>query len=203
MNGATLTPELRVAAPELARRLAAILLSLAALIARGFLRDPRRVGLIVPLCNYLNRTIGRFARLMARGAAGRRRAGVSRAARRSGSRAALPASSGWLIAPLRHDAVAHALQLKHLLGQPDAVAILAQLPQAARILRPVCRMLGFSPVPVPAAVPMARPLPAVQVQVRAVEVAAVMVPAPRPLHETVPCPHVLWPWFPRKPAPSS
>jgi len=58
-------------APDFSRRLRLILTTLAALIARRFLREPRLAALIVPLWSRLQRAARRFERLMARLTAGR------------------------------------------------------------------------------------------------------------------------------------
>ena len=140
---APLSPALREAAPEFARIAAAILADLIALIARGFLRTPMRVTSVIPLCNYIGRTTRRLARLMARLPAPT----PPRAPRpgRSGGPAPirLPTTKGWLIADLKYEAANFASQLNHLLNRPESVALLAHFPQAGRILRPICRMLGL------------------------------------------------------------
>ena len=216
MQAVALPPELRAAAPALAGRLGTILRDLSALIARAFLRNPARVGLTILLCNRLNRAVRRFDHLMARIAAGI----VLRPPRpdpRIGTRSrtsvaprplAPPSAPGWLVADLRHEAMGYASQLNHLLSEPETAALLAQCPQAVRLLRPVCHMLGLvHPVLPPGhrarkppAVPAPEPAPRREPR-------AVTQPEPfraepsfRPLHETVPCEHVFSPWLPHKAA---
>lgn len=211
MHAALLTPELRAAAPGLARRIGVILVAVAALVARAFLRNPRRVGLIVPLCSRLNRACHRLGRLMAGIAAG----AAPRAARpgQGSGRpvAVLPSARGWLIADLRHEAVAYAWQLRHLLAEPESAAIIAAVPRVMAILRPFCHMLSLfpparpprparaapaaaaSPVPAPAEAPPGRSPPSAGAP-------PPPIAPPRPLHETAPCAHVGWPWFPGKAA---
>jgi hypothetical protein len=75
MPAAALPPDLRAAAPGLAGRFVLIMASLVAVIARRYLRMPRRVALIVPLCAYLARAGRRFERLAARLAARKLRPG--------------------------------------------------------------------------------------------------------------------------------
>src|SRR5882757_10310067 len=70
MNAATIPDELRLTAPDLARRFGVIMAAIAALVARAFLRDPRYVTIIVALWTRLNRAASRFERIMARLAAG-------------------------------------------------------------------------------------------------------------------------------------
>lgn len=205
-------------AAALAAGLGVILGGLAALIARAFLRDPGRVALIVPLWYYLNRTIRRFAAAIGRPPAAPRPRGASRA-RASRPPAILPRSRAWLIAALRHEGVGFASQLNHLLAEPANARLIAAAPHAARLLRPVCHLLGISPPalarpgairpsaprppPRPAPHPEPRPAPPRRDQPR--------VPLPRhahdaadppayppPLHLSAPCPHVAWPWFPSR-----
>ncbi len=140
-------PTLRANAPSLALRLGTILVSLAALIAHRFLRNPRLLPLIVPLWTRLTRAKTRFERLMAHVAAGRRprRARPSRKATPGGRPPAnLPAGHAWLVRAIGNEAAAHACQLEHLLSDPAMAEAIATHPAAARLLRPLCRMLGVS-----------------------------------------------------------
>lgn len=133
-----------------ARQVGLILADLVAVIARRFLRDPRLLPLIVPLWRWLTHIACRLERV-----AVRRRPVVARVPAVSATRAAraelpamakLPRGRGWLVRQLGYEAVGYGSQLAHLLGQPEAQAILAQLPGMARILRPVCRLLGLADV---------------------------------------------------------
>jgi len=150
-------------APDFARRFSAIMAALVALIARRFLRDPRLALFIVPLWNRLNRTTRRFERLMAHLAAGTlpkpRRSG------RSGHRSAiaLPTSRAWLIRDLGSEAAGYASQLQALLAEAAAAAVLALVPAAKRLLKPVERLLGIGafalrPRPAPPEPPAPEPL---------------------------------------------
>src|SRR5947209_16938317 len=58
----------------------------------------------------------------------------------------LPRRSGWLLR-LTPSAAAARSQLEYLLADPEMAALLAEVPQAGRILRPLCHMLGIPPVP--------------------------------------------------------
>ncbi|MBV8094423.1 MAG: hypothetical protein JO110_14600, partial [Acetobacteraceae bacterium] len=58
----------------------------------------------------------------------------------------LPGGFGWLLR-LVPGAAAYGSQVQHLLADPEMAALLAGAPQAARILRPLCRMLGIRPGP--------------------------------------------------------
>jgi hypothetical protein len=53
----------------------------------------------------------------------------------------LPRAPAWLVAAV-HEAGPMGNYLEHLLTQEECVAFLAAVPQAGRILRPLCRMLG-------------------------------------------------------------
>jgi len=136
-------------APDFARRFSAIMAALAALVARRFLREPRLALLIVPLWNRLNRTTRRFERLMAHLAAGtlpKPRAPGRSGGRRSAphpSAIVLPTGRAWLIRDLGSEAAGYASQLQALLAEAAAAAILALVPAAKRLLKPVERLLGI------------------------------------------------------------
>jgi len=165
MNAATIPDELRLTAPELARRFGVIMAAIAALVARAFLRDPRYVTIIVPLWTRLNRAASRFERIMARLAAGTP-SRPSRPGRQSSPSpselspssprpseprpfdprlAPLPSNHAWLSSALGSDGRCHAYQLNYLLKEPGTAALIAASPQAVRLLRPLCRILGLDP----------------------------------------------------------
>ena len=54
----------------------------------------------------------------------------------------LPRRFGWLVHLVGYQAAGHASQLSHLLSDPEMVALVRDVPQARRILAPLCRMLG-------------------------------------------------------------
>jgi hypothetical protein len=83
---------------------------------------------------------GRLWRVAARVVVGGRVAADSRL----GVVAALrwPGRFGWLVRAASYHAAGYGSQLRHILGQPEMVALLVAAPQAARILRPLCRMLA-------------------------------------------------------------
>ena len=161
----------------MARRLGAIVAGLAALVAWRFLRLPHLVALIIPLWTRLTRTARRFDRLVLRparppkpradSAEKSQLSSVDNARPRS---AALPSGRGWLVRELGYEAVAFGLQLEALLAEPAMQAMLAALPGAGRILRPLCRMLGVSASAMP-------PAPAVRME-RAERVVTQAVRAP-------------------------
>ena len=152
-----LTP-VQAYAPDFARRFCMIMTALAALIARRLLRDPRLIALIVPLCNRINRAARRFERLVARLTAGKP-SKPRRPGHRGGPHSSLfPRGRFWLIGVLGYEGAGYASQLAALLAEPGAAALLAEVPAAGRILRPIARMLAIGatqrPVrPKPAAKP--------------------------------------------------
>ena len=175
MNTSTPSPSLAVATPELARRLGGILAGLAALIAARFLRKPHLMVLTVPLWGFLGRAARRFARALTQPSVQAdtrdRKVGVVRP---RGFRP--PSRRGWLVRELGWEAAAFTCQLEALLADPAMQAVLANLPAAGRILRPLCRMLGVvGPV---AAAPTLAPAPAPVVVAQA-EVAGMWPPQVR------------------------
>ena len=129
-------------APELARRLGVILLGLAGLVAWRFLKNPRMVGIIMPLWRRLTHIAGRFERIVMRPAKVR----AARAGRGPGGKtltAPLPNGRGWLVRELGWEAAGYGSHLAHLLAGPEMQALIAAVPGVARVLRPVCRMLGY------------------------------------------------------------
>ncbi len=107
-----------------------------------------------PLCNYLNRAARRLAALLDAIEAGTLRAPRQRPPReraaRPPARPALPAKKDWLGRTLGWEIRGFASQLEHLLNQPETQALLVREPaRAARILRPLARMLGIAPIALP------------------------------------------------------
>ena len=92
--------------------------------------------------------------LMERVRTGRQRGGWSRAApvlvERGLPRAAkplaivLPRRFGWLVHLVGYQAAGRGSQLAHLLADPQMVALMREMPQARRILAPLCQMLGVA-----------------------------------------------------------
>ena len=132
--------------PTPAETLGAILRSLAALIARRFLRDPRHATFIVPLWRLIARAAGRLETLFARLAAGPMPPPRPRTPHPGGPhrKSEFPTGRGWLIRALGAEAAALASQLEALSARPEAADLLAN-PAAARILAPIRRMLGLLP----------------------------------------------------------
>ena len=105
---------------------------------------------------------GQFERLAARFQAGRlwRRAPRAETGARAAARVTTriwPRRFGWLVKAASYQAAGYGAQLRSILEQPEMVDLLQAAPQAARILRPVCRMLAIeasvlrpgAPVPAP------------------------------------------------------
>ena len=156
--GAPLPPPLRAYAPDFARRLALVLRALAAVIARRLLGHPRLAGFIVPLWRHLARTAARaqnLARILAAGRLPRTRR--PHASGPSG-RPLFPASPQLLLAALGHEGATHIAQLRSLLAEARAAELLALVPRAGRLLRPLGRLLAL-PLPPPPAPAVASPPP--------------------------------------------
>ena len=158
---------LRDRAPDLALRLGAILLGLAGVVARRFLKDPRLLGLIGPLWRRLTRIAGRFAGAVARPEATRAARPAKTLAARPGREPGattlanrLPGGRGWLVRELGWEAAGYGSQLAHLLAEPEMQALIAAVPGVGRVLRPICRMLGYDLAAVPAMIAPVKAQPA-------------------------------------------
>jgi hypothetical protein len=141
-------------APDIAYRFGTIMANLAALVPARFHRNPTFVHLILPLWYRFTRTARRFERLMAQIATNtlpkprpprphRPTQGAARPTPETPRLAALPTGHLWLIRAIPYEVAAYACQLQHLLSDPATVEILATYPAAARMLRPLARMLGI------------------------------------------------------------
>ena len=110
--------------------------------------------LSLPLVLLLYRRLGEIGRRMeglaSRFAAGRVRRRTARAAAapatdRGGRRPVgriWPRRFGWLVTAAGWQAAGYGSQLRAALETPEMVALLAAVPQARRVLRPLCRMLA-------------------------------------------------------------
>ena len=193
MKTAPLPAELAAATPGITARFGVILRALHALIAAAFLRDPRHLHLIWPLCNYIDRTLQRLERVIARAVAGTLRPSrPGRTAEPTSARAParLPRRRAWLVEKLGYHAAGFGSQLNHLLNEPETKAIIAATPQAQRLLRPLCHLLGITPDCIRKP-PAPRPKPA-----RAPAHEAVAEPPAPPRYTSPPCPRLAnrWPW---------
>jgi hypothetical protein len=136
---------------ELGRRLALIVKLMRGAIETHGLRNPAALPMILLVSTYLARALARFnalaGRVRAGTAAARNRppATTSRPAPTRPHAASFPSRPFWLLrlAP-GHNLAAAGGQLRHLLASPDMAAFLAAAPHAARLLRPLCRMLGIT-----------------------------------------------------------
>jgi hypothetical protein len=133
--------------------------AVAARSAGGRLAGP----LIVLIWARLRRMARRFASLVVRHAAGRplahRPPARQVARRRSAPPWRWPRGNAWLVRLVPEAASGGAL-LSHLLAEPEMAEFVAAAPQAGRILRPLCRMLGITPPGRLRRAPPAGPLPA-------------------------------------------
>jgi len=96
----------------------------------------------------LGEVCGKIERLLVRFQAGRlwqrtpRTLAVMRKRTTTGARI-WPGRFAWLVRAASYQAAGYGCQLRHILEQPAMVELLKAAPQAARILRPVCRMLAI------------------------------------------------------------
>ena len=157
MNTPRTPPQETNAEDTLVFRLDIILTALRQLISTNW---PIIGALYLPLHARLVRGHRRLARLFTRLATGQYPAPrAKRPNRASGPRGVyIPRAKSWLIIKFGYHAAGRASQLNHLLHAPETLALLAAAPphaqaEAARILRPLCRMLG---IPLP---PMLQPPP--------------------------------------------
>ena len=145
-------PPLPVGLPE---RLAFIIEKLCEAVAARGPKAGSATALIVLAWTRLRRLSLRFAALAAavrdgrlaaaRTARGRAAPGPARAPRAPQPHR-LPRGSGWLIR-LVPEAPAYRSLVLHWLDDPELATLLAEAPQAGRILRPLCRMLAIEPGP--------------------------------------------------------
>ncbi|MBV8094574.1 MAG: hypothetical protein JO110_15380 [Acetobacteraceae bacterium] len=140
----------------LSDRLALIIAGLRGVIAAHMAKDRSAVELLFLAWARLGRLASRFEKLVAAVRAGR--LPPAPAPRQRAERdlelprleglppPRLPGGFGWLIRLVPGSAV-DGSQLQYLLADPEMAALLADVPQAGRILRPLCRMLGIQPGP--------------------------------------------------------
>ena len=144
MNTSAIPFGLPDTAPDLARRFAAIMAGLGALIARRFLKMPHLTGFTLLLWGRINRAVRRLHQALTQTPADRR-ARPTRCDRAGGGRVRpvdLPRGRGWIVRELGWEAAAFLGQLEALLREVETRTALAAAPGAGRVLRPICRMLG-------------------------------------------------------------
>jgi hypothetical protein len=183
---------------NLSERLALIVLLMGNAIAAGAPRTPVTIPIINLVRSYLNRLVRRVAALARRVEAGTAAIRPRPPARPDAAprdrpaadprRPAMPRGVGWLYRLVPFVA-ANRSQLRFFLAGEEVAALLAAAPQAARLLRPLCRMLAIARAPdLPAALfperakRPARPRAPQAAKVRAPKVRAPRVrPSPTPL----------------------
>jgi hypothetical protein len=137
--------------PNLSQRLAGVIKILRRAIETYGVAHPASLPIILLVSFHLGRVVNRFASL-----ARRVRAGTAAIRKRPPATAPRPAATTppkptfprrffWLlqIAPGHHTGAGRA-QLRHLLADPEMAAFLEAAPQAARLFRPLCRILGIA-----------------------------------------------------------
>ena len=132
----------------------AIFTGLQAAIAVVAARERALTVLLVAVWGRIGRISTRLERLIALWRAGmlpKPRAPHGRVPGASGGkpRSPLPITPAWLLVAVR-EAAPFAAGLEHLLSEAECEEFLAAAPQARRLLRPLCRMLGVG-VPAPRA----------------------------------------------------
>ena len=136
------------------QRLTTILAALAALVAARLLHHPTLARQIVPLWTYITHLPRRIERTLTHPPRPRRPRKVPEPSDPADSEPAppsdqpaprprwhLPTSKIWLIRVLGYEAACYASQLRCLLAEPGAQAILAASPVAQRRLLPLARIL--------------------------------------------------------------
>jgi len=147
---AALTAPTQASAPDFARRVGIIVATLREVVGLGFLDQPHLLRFGAPLWARLSRILERFQGLMDRLAAGRwprqRRGPHTGGAPHPENLHRgdpWPTNPGWLMIVLGWERAGCRAQLEALLAEPAAAEILARVPAAERILRPLRRMLGL------------------------------------------------------------
>jgi hypothetical protein len=128
-------------------RLALSLDGLARCVAARIVARVMSAAMIVLVCARVRRAERDIRGLLARFQAGRLRvSAVPRVGRGGGGRTGprvLPSRFGWLLPLVPGEAACFAGQIRAVLAEPQMEALIAVSPQARRVLRPVCRMLGI------------------------------------------------------------
>jgi hypothetical protein len=157
---------------SIAARLTLILRAFRTAVIHLTIRQPKHVPVLDPVCGHLARAALRFERLFNRWRLGTLPAPRPAAPSTPGAtptppaapapreaakkRARLPSGRGWLIYTFRELRFARR-QLEHWFAAPDLPAFLAEVPQAGRILRPLCHLVDLAPAALPPPRPPAAP----------------------------------------------
>ncbi len=168
--------------------LSAVIRGLRGAVGGWGVRGLLATALVLLLYRRLGQIGLRMERLVARFQAGRLRvpgvrtvvdAPVVRAKREGGVRI-WPHAFGWLVRAAAWEAAGFGSQLRAVLEQPEMVALLTAAPQAARVLRPLCRMLAVETSLLrPGEAPAARPVATKKARKPRVKVDWGRVPLPR------------------------
>ena len=157
MINPTHLPNLPPGTPEMVRQLAWAFAGVLEAIGRAFNVNPRPVvpGMVIFL--YVQRTRSRLFRLLANIRAGilpRWRAPGAKRERgeRKAPRIRLPGRKYWLSTEIGWFGRGFSGNIQIILNQPENAAIIAASPQAQRLLRPLCHMLGLE-IPAISALP--------------------------------------------------
>jgi hypothetical protein len=140
----------------IADRIAVTLDGLCKAVAARSYRGALATATILVIWTRVRRIEGRIQRLLALFLAGRLRVRPrAQVGARPGTRVGggwpggvstgLPRRFGWLMALVPYKAACFAGPLRTELAEPEMVALLGASPQARRVLRPLCRMLGIEP----------------------------------------------------------
>jgi hypothetical protein len=133
---------------------ATLLTGLQAAIAVVAARERTLTALLVAVWGRIGRISTRLERLIALWRAGqlpkaRAARGPVAGAQGGKPRSALPTTPAWLLVAVR-EAAPYGVRLEAILSEAECEAFLAAVPQARRLLRPLCRMLGVGVKPRPA-----------------------------------------------------
>lgn len=156
---------------DLATSFRAILTGLRAAIAAHAVRDRVHEAVLVLVWGRIGRMANRFDALFARwragtlpkprpSRAGKKRAPAPLSSPPPAAHPRLPRRRAWVVGIVGWQSAGFASQLQHRLDQPDLAPFLAAVPQAGRILRPLCHMLGIAqppPLQLPPRPPRVRP----------------------------------------------
>ena len=131
-----------------AERLALSLDGLARSVAGRVVTRLMSAAMILLVWRRVKRVEQRICWMLERFRAGTLRVSVGGRSGGGGRRAApvgrrLPLGFGWLLPLVPSEAACFAGQIREVLAEPEMVALIAAAPQARRVLRPLCRMLGI------------------------------------------------------------
>ncbi len=156
------TPRFPDGTPEVIQRFAAAIGGVLEAIGRAFNPNPNPPVPGLVIYHYIRRTQARFivlitrlitrllAGLPARTRAPRKPREKPAQTERKTPRLRLPSRRAWLAHEIGWFGRNYASGIAHTLNQPETAALIASSPQAQRLLRPLCRMLGLTVPAIPA-----------------------------------------------------